>query len=278
MKNCQSHRKFHPKTLLRLSALLLAMLMLLSTTAFAANDAKAKNDPPPYTINRYGEVTIYVNDTIIKTDWDHDGCQLDTCFLTSDSLLRRLRLTFNAPYDLYDTYQRALAANTTEGVLQKTYGRYGKLDDYLSASTIRRYYSQSGIDFLYGLQRSREYQTNTMVQCLVSWNLNDLEVNLPDSLRRSLGYYFYSDRYLERLSLRELMDLAAIEISTPEYIVFHNTLFDHDCTTVESLMKRGYSLDYISRLYSNQARAAVEALWPDYVDMMDDYWYENRAW
>ena len=274
MKNYRSHQK----PLSRVFALLLAMLMLLSTTAFAANDTKAKTDPPPYTINRYGEVTIYVSDTAVKTDWNHDGCQLDTCFLTSDSLLRRLRLTFNAPYDLYDTYQRILTANTTEGVLQKSYGRYGKLNDYLSASTIRRYYSSSGIDFLYGLQRSREYQNSTIVQCLVSWNLDYLEYTQADSLRRSLGYFFYTNRYLERLSLPELMDLAAAQISTPEYIIFHNTLFDHDCTTVESLLKRGYSLDYVARLYSNQARAAVETLWPDYVDMMNRYWEENRAW
>ena len=76
----------------------------------------------------------------------------------------------------------------------------------------------------------------------------------------------------------QLKAMAESIIATPEYVQLRNTLYYHDCSTVNELMRYGYTLDYIARLYSSRAEAAVKAIWPDYVERMNDYWRENRSW
>ncbi len=267
------------RNLSRLLALVLATLMALTATAFAADDSRAQTNPPPYTIDRYGNVTITVSDTTVKTTWDGDGgCQIDTYFLSGQSLLRRLRLTFNSAYDLYDSYLRAVQANSVDAVLQKEYRGYGKLADRLYRSTIQSYQGTDGIGFLCNLRLSWEYRNDYITRWMVEKALADLEATYAPSLRSKLEL-FYPQELLNSLSLSELQLQAGFVVNTPQYIVFHNTLFGHDCSTVESLLKRGYSASYIAQLYSNQAKAAVVALWPNYQDLMNDYWRNNdRPW
>lgn len=269
MKNRKLSRK-----ILSLMVMALALLMLASTAL--ATDTKAAPQLSPYSITQYG-VVLTVDNTTIRTDWNNDGCQLDSCFLTGNSMLRRLRLTFNEAYDLYDYYQSAINASTPDTVLYTNYHRYGNLRNYLSNGTLNYYYSADGAQMLENLKASSEYRNNATVKWLVDTQLASLETYYAPQLRRALAF-FCAEPILAHMNLAQLKSMAEIIMATPEYIVFHNTLFGHDCNTVNELMKLGYSLDYVARLYSSQAEQAVKVLWPDYTERMDAYWRINRAW
>lgn len=273
-KVMKTHRK--SSKILSLIALTLALVMALTSTAFAADNTRYGTYSAPYTITRNGEVVLATYDEI-RTDWNNDGCQLDTCFLTGESMLRRLRLTFNDAYDLYDFYQSAANASTVDAVMYAKFQYYGNLRAYLSDATYNQYFAPDGAAMLQNLKASSEYRNNASVRWLVDSQLRNLESYYAPALRRALAF-FCNETILKNMNLAQLKSMAAAVLETPEYIQFHNTLFGHDCSTVESLMKAGYSLDYVARLYSNQAENAVKAIWPDYVDWMNEYWRANRAW
>lgn len=262
--------------LLSLIAMVLTLMVVLASTAFAAEDARYVTNPAPYTIARNGEVTLASYDEI-RTDWNNDGCQLDTCFLTGESMLRRLRLTFNDAYDLYDRYLSVADASTVDAVMYKKYQGYGNLRAYLSDTTYNRYFNADGALMLQNLKASSEYRNNATVRWLVDSQLSSMESYHAPALRRSLAF-FCNETILESMNIAQLKSMAAAVLETPEYIQFRNTLFGHDCSTVKSLMNQGYSLDYVARLYSSQAENAIKVIWPDYVERMNEYWRLNRAW
>ena len=165
----------------RILALTLALLMTLSLTAFAADERKT--EPDPYTILRGGAVQLADYDEI-RTDWNRDGCQLDTCFLTGDSMLRRLRLTFDGAYNLYDVYQMVAEATTADAVLYDySYQRYGykNLRYYLTDNVLNACYDADGAKLLRNLKSSSTYRRNSTVRWLVDTQLSDWKPITPRS-------------------------------------------------------------------------------------------------
>lgn len=267
-------------------SLVLALAMVLTTVGFAAEantyalDEGIANsdaiDPAAYLDARY--TSVITLDGYLRTDWDRSGCQLDTQFLTGDYLLRRLRLTFNDAYDLYDAYNILKDKNTISTVMAITYGNSSKtLRDYLSTSTYRNCRGNDGIETLQNLKSYSEYRNNSTVRRMVDNALSDIELYYAPNVRESLAFFF-PESMLDSMTPQQLLQLSALIIDTPEYTAFHNSLYGHDCSTVRSLLNRGYSLDYVVRLYTSQAETAVKTIWPDYQDRMDDYWRANRAW
>lgn len=239
----------------------------------------ANSDPgfPAAIITEYGVTFTSASDTI-RTDWDRSGCQLDTQFLTGDYLLRRLRLTFNDAYDLYDAHIALQDQNSISTVMALTYGNSSRtLRDYLSNSTYRNCKGNDGIETLQNLKRYSEYRNNSTVRRIVDNALSDIERYYAPNIREGLAFFF-PEAMLRNMSAQQLLQLSTLVVETPEYRNFHNTLYGHDCGLVRSLLNNGYSLSYIVQRYTDQAESAVATIWPDYQERMNDYWRTYRSW
>jgi len=252
-----------------LSLLVLAatMLLTLATPAFATN-AEAKNSVP---------TGVLASSDSIKTTWDTSGCWLHGSFDSVDTEMKRLRLTFQGAYDLYKYYTDLYYGNQVSSVLDKDYGGFGRLRNYLSSSTIAQCQGKDGIATLKSLKSfSYEYYANASVRAIVDGELSFLESTLA-KLRTSLAFFLPSS-VVRSMSDDSVTYIAYAITSTPEYRYFHNTLYGHDCSAVKALTAQGYSQDYVRYAYTYQAKLAIEEIWPDYEQRMSDYRNTTHAW
>lgn len=269
-------KKIFRKSILAL-ALALVMAISLTLPSFAATSnnqypttvSPALSTPamPVYTTGDNGGVALTLPSRALITQWETSGCTLHGSF-SGSSRMRQIRLAFDEAYALKGNFDAAYALNSTNILDVNT--TYGRLRNYLSAGTINQYVNSDAYGSLRSLQNSWEYRQYGTVQAIVNQQLATFDGFHAVNLRRSLAM-FMPEALLKEMSFSQLMYFSRVILNNSSYIQFYNALYGHDCSTVRALLRQGYSLDYVARLYTSVAESSVRAIWPDYNTRINTY-------
>lgn len=258
-------------------ALAMALLMMLTLPGFALQEGIKTTPSLTYEVWDGNRVILSTGSTYIRSDWDASGCPLHGKF-DYDCTMRRLRLVFYEAYNLPATAQALRSFNSYEDVMNSSYigGRTlrSQLTDY-AAENCR---GADGIETLQKLKQFPEYKYYTETQQTVDGILVEINYGArAENVRRSLAYFF-PRTMLDSMTVPKLLELATIVMDTPEYIAFHNCLYGHYCSTVNNLLRQGYSIDQIAEAYTQQARLSVSRIWPDYQTRLENFRNSTHAW